>query len=526
MSTLETKSSLTSMTATEMASRIRNKEISATELVNAHIERIEAVNPSLNALVVPLFDEARNAANQADDDVRNAKDLGPLHGVPVSIKEFFHVRGTPTTAGIQSPTTRPEPDDAPLVKRLRGHGAIVLGKTNVPQFGVSIESENPIYGKTSNPWDTTRSSGGSSGGESALISAGGSPLGLGSDGGGSIRIPSHFTGLCGLKPTTGRLTMNGHWQFPAFPSGWSVPGPLARSVDDLELAMQCLVATDGEPSDPTIAPGSIRPSKEVDIAKLRIGFYDSDDFCQPSPAIRRACRDAVKELEVAGADVVEFTPAQAMDVWELQLAQFYADGGRWMKKYLGKSPVDARIKKTLLNASLPTALRRALPAIFDSMGQKTMASVIRRSRNHHLSAFGFQHALVKQHAFRTNFLKRLNDSEIDVLICPPFATVAMKHLSIDIVLGIAYTMVFNMLGMPAGVVPFSTVQAGEESDRTKSKDDFIKALCRTENDSVGMPVGVQVVARHWREDVALAVMKLLHQSATEREDFPNTPKNV
>ena len=195
-------------------------------------------------------------------------------------------------------------------------------------------------------------------------------------------------------------------------------------------------------------------------------------------------------------------------------------------RYLGKSPVDARIKKTLLNASLPTALRRALPAIFDSMGQKSMASVIRRSRNHHLSAFGFQEALVKQQAFRANFLNRLNESQIDLLICPPFATAAMKHLSVDIVLGIAYTMVFNLLGMPAGVVPFTTVQAGEESDRTESKDDFVKALCRAEKESVGMPVGVQVVARHWREDVAIAVMKYLHQSASEREDFPKTPTNL
>ena len=513
---------LTSLSATEMAGAIRDGELSSVDLVAAHIQRIEDVNERINALVVPLFDEAMAAAEKADQARKAGAELGPLHGVPVSIKEFFDVRGTRTTAGIET-NDPPADDDSPLVARLRAAGAVVLGKTNVPQVGIAIESENPVYGRTCNPWDLDRSSGGSSGGEGALIAAGGSPLGLGSDGGGSIRIPSHFNGLCGLKPTTGRLTMRGHWQFPAFPAGWSVPGPLARTVDDLELAMNCLVAPEGEPLDPTIAPGRIRASRDVDVSGLTIGYYDDDRWMRPSPAIRRACEASLEVLRDAGATVVPFEPASGLDSWELQMGQFGADGGRWLRRALGKSTVDPRIKKALLVSRLPTAVRRALPALLDTMGQESLSAIIRLARSHHLSAFGFQVMLGRQQAFREEFLRRLNEQKIDVLICPPFASVAMKHLSTDIVLAISYTQVFNLLGMPAGVVPVTTVQAGEESDRAIAKDDVVRDLLRAEEGSEGMPVGVQVVARHWREDVALSVMRTLHQAFVERSTFPSTP---
>lgn len=512
MKVAEVEADLLKLTATEMAAKIRHREVTSVELVEAHVARIEQTHAALNAVVVPMFDEARQQAQAADQRLakNSNEELGGLFGVPITIKEFFDVRGTNTTAGIVSLDHVPAKEDAVTVACLRTAGAIVLGKTNVPQLGISIESENPVYGRTSNPLDLERSSGGSSGGESSIIASHGSPLGLGSDGGGSIRIPTHFSGLCGLKPTAHRLSMKGHWQLPSFPGGWSVPGPMARSVDDLELAMKCLNTPAATSSDPYYSPQtSIGDMADVDVSKLKIGFYEDDAFVTPSPAIRRGLNESVKRLEAAGATLVPFQPAPMLDAWKLNLGLFYADGGKWMKRMLGKSPIDARVKKTMLTASLPTAVRRAIPSVMESMGQTTLGKLLRLSRNKQLSAFGYQQMYLEQQAFRKAFLYRWNEQQLDALVCPPFPSVAMKHMSPDILLGCGYTFIYNMLGVPAGVVPVSTVRAGEESDRKPTKDDLICDLIRAEEGSAGLPVGVQVVGRHWREDVVLALMKFL-----------------
>jgi len=511
MKITEAESDLVKLTATEMAKRVRQREVTSLELVEAHIARIERTHDAINAVVVPLFEQARQQAEHADQLLAksSADPNGALFGVPITIKEFFDVKGTKTTGGIESEKTKSATSDAAMVWQLRRAGAIVLGKTNVPQLGLAIETENPVYGRTSNPHDTGRSPGGSSGGEAAIIAAHGSPLGLASDGGGSIRIPSHFCGLCGLKPTAGRLSSKGHWKLPSFPEGWNTAGPIARSVEDLSLAMNCFTAPHDEPVDPTIATTSVPDLSQVDVSQLTIGYYEDDQFITPSPAIRRAVREAVSRFESLGAKLVPFEPAPVMEAWQINLGFFYADGGKWMRHMLGSSPKDARVKKTLLLASLPTAVRRSVPRVMESMGQTTTAALLKLSRSKTLSAFGYQAIQQKQQTFRETFYRRMHEQQIDAILCPPFPSVAMKHMSPDIVLGYGYTYVYNLLGLPAGIVPRTTVMAGEESDRTPSKDNFIRDLIRAEVDSVGLPVGVQIVGRHWREDVVMALMQSL-----------------
>ncbi len=504
-------SDLLKLSATEMAKRIRQRDVSSLELVEAHIARIEQTHEALNAVVVPLFDQARQQAKHADELLTksSANPNGALFGVPVTIKEFFDVKGTKTTGGIVSPNKKPASSDAAMVSQLRRAGAIVLGKTNVPQLGLAIESENPVYGRTSNPHDTDRSPGGSSGGEAAIIAAHGSPLGLASDGGGSIRIPSHFCGLCGLKPTAGRISLNGHWKLPSFPNGWNTIGPIARSVEDLSLAMQCFLAPNSDETDPTIAPIGAPDASSIDISKLTIGYYEDDQFVTPSPAIRRAVRESTNHLKSLGAEVVPFDAPPTMKAWEINLGLFYADGGKWMKQMLGDSAKDARVKKTLMLASIPTIPRRAIPSVMESMGQTTTGKLLKLSRSKTLSAFDYQAVQEQQDAFRRKFYRRMHEEKIDAIICPVFPTVAMKHMSQDIVLGYGYTYVYNLLGLPAGVVPTTTVASGEETDRKTAKDNFIRDLIRAEEGSEGLPVGVQVVGRHWREDVVLALMQKL-----------------
>jgi fatty acid amide hydrolase len=272
---------ITGMGAAEIARRIAVGDLSCRQVVEAHIRRIEAVNPPLGALAVPLFDRARDEALAADVARDRGVPLGPLHGVPLTVKEFFAAAGTATTLGIPGWARRVASADSPLVARLRRAGAILLSKSNVPQLGLMIETDNPLYGRTNNPWNPSRSVGGSTGGEAALIAAGGSPLGLGSDGGGSIRQPCHCCGIHGLKPTGGRLTivgLTGPAHYPDFPREWVQPGPMARRVEDLALAMAVLVAPGPEP---------MRPGRGGERSERRAGPPSDRDAAGQWPAASR-----------------------------------------------------------------------------------------------------------------------------------------------------------------------------------------------------------------------------------------------
>ncbi|HEY7976271.1 MAG TPA: amidase, partial [Ktedonobacterales bacterium] len=201
---MTTSTEITDLSAVALAASIARGDLSAIEAVEASIARIEAVNPRLNAVVVKRYDEARAEARAADERQARGEPLGPLHGVPITVKECFDVTGTPATYGLPSRAHTLATEDDLYVARLRAAGAIIVGKTNLSQLLLYIESDNPLYGRTNNPWDLTRTPGGSSGGQAAIIAAGGSPLGLATDIGGSIRMPAAFCGVVGMKPTAGR----------------------------------------------------------------------------------------------------------------------------------------------------------------------------------------------------------------------------------------------------------------------------------------------------------------------------------
>ncbi|PYS75892.1 MAG: amidase, partial [Acidobacteria bacterium] len=220
--------------ATELARAIVEKEVSSEEVVNAHLARIEEANPKLNAVVRLTADAARARAREADAALARGDTWGPLHGVPVTIKDAFETAGVVSVGGTRGRAGYVPQEDAAGVARYKSAGAVVLGKTNVPEVSFAFESDNLVYGQTKNPYDLTRTPGGSSGGEAAAIASGMSPLGLGSDAGGSIRVPAHFCGIAGIKPTSGRTPRTGH--FPPMggllDSIWQI-GPLARRVEDL-----------------------------------------------------------------------------------------------------------------------------------------------------------------------------------------------------------------------------------------------------------------------------------------------------
>lgn len=279
--------------AAALAVAIRTREIACEEVVEAHLERIAAVNPKLNALVQLTAGTARAEAWQADQELAAGKLRGPLHGVPFTIKDSIETAGVICTSGTQGRASLVPKQDATAVERLRAAGGILLGKTNLPDLLFAFESDNLVYGRTNNPYDLARTSGGSSGGEAAIIAAGGSPLGVGSDAAGSVRLPAHFCGIAGLKPTSGRLARSGHYPPPGgmFDSAWQI-GPMARFVDDLALVMPILAGIDWR--DASVVPMPLGGPATVDLKALRIAFYTDNGIVPATPETARVVRTAAR----------------------------------------------------------------------------------------------------------------------------------------------------------------------------------------------------------------------------------------
>jgi Asp-tRNA(Asn)/Glu-tRNA(Gln) amidotransferase A subunit family amidase len=288
----------------QMASMVRRREISPIELLDFHLRQIEAQNPKLNAFVVVLAEEARKAARVAEKKILSNDPLGTLHGVPVTVKDSFDIEGLPTLCGSRFRLDHRADRDATAVARLRAQGAVIVGKTNCPEFLSSYETDNYITGRTNNPWDLERTAGGSSGGEAAAIAGFCSAGGLGSDGGGSVRIPAHFSGIAALKPTPGRVSAAGHYPLICHPGGLlGVAGPMARTAEDLQMLFSATAGYDSQ--DPFSAPV---PLRAPDMTDLRIGIMEQFYGVPVQPAIRDGLHKAAKVLEQLRIPVEPFEP--------------------------------------------------------------------------------------------------------------------------------------------------------------------------------------------------------------------------
>ena len=448
----------TSISATRMAAMIRNKEISSEELVQAHIERIQEVNPKINAVVLLLADHALAEARARDSELARGILKGPLHGVPMTVKDSLETGGIVTTSGTLGRANHVPENDASTVALMRRAGAVILGKTNVPELCLAFESDNLIFGRTSNPYDLTRTSGGSSGGEAAIIAAAGSPIGLGSDAGGSIRLPAHFCGIAGIKPTSGRLPKTGHFLPPGGLADrlWQV-GPMARYVEDLMLAMPILAQPDG--IDASVIPMPWLNPTEVRLKDLRIAHYTDNGVVTPTPETASAVIQAAKSLADAGARVDEARPDGASTASMIWCDLLGADGGQGLR------------------------------ALFETMGTKTIHPLVRQfldiSASREMNTGALLDLVVRWDDLRTRMLAFLE--KYDVILCPVAASPAIEPgTSYDQLDIFSYTIVFNFTGWPGAVV-----------------------RCATSPE--GLPIGVQVVTRPWREDIALAVAHHLEQ---------------
>ena len=524
MTNLEARpADLTALTASELAARIAAGEIAAADAVEAHIARIEAVNPRLNAVVVKRYDDARAEAREADRRRAAGEPLAPLHGVPVTVKECLDLAGTPSTFGLAKRAQTNAVADDMYVARLRRAGAIVLGKTNVAQLLMSTESANPVYGRTNNPWNAERSPGGSSGGEAAIVAAGGSPLGLGTDIGGSSRVPAAFCGVAGFKPTQGRTPDSGRASIPFGQRAIvSQVGILARSVDDVALALGAIA---GPPEDALQPAMPLGDHRAVDVARLRVAVYEDDGIFPAAPAARRAVREAAQHLSAAGASVTPWTPPDLATAMELFFGLLSADRGRGMRALLRGEKTDPNIAPLLMLAKQSRRGIALLGALLRALGQHRTAAMI--APFGHGDTYHYWQLAEMQLGYRRTFLDALEHAAggpFDAIVCPPCALPAFTHgAARDLGLPGSYSLLPNVLGFPAGVVPVSRIREGEEGPSTASRDAVERAAARVRANSAGLPVGVQVIARPWREDVALAAMRAIESAARAHDGYPVTP---
>ena len=322
--------------AGEVARAIRRGDVSSVELTTRTVERIKRYNPRLNAIVTLTEDAALARARAADEARARGDWWGPLHGVPCTIKDTFETAGVKTTAGVSSLAQHVPARDAAVVERYRGAGAVILGKTNVPEWASDWQSYNAVFGAANNPWDLSRTPGGSSGGEAAALAAGLSYLSAGSDIGGSIRVPAHFCGVYGHKPTLGVVPLRGHIPPPPGgppgpPSSLAVAGPLARSAADLALALQILGGPDGD--EARAYRWSLPPARGSRLTDYRIGFVLDDPRCPVSPEVGAVVRQAVDALRKAGAQLEEGWPPGVVpaDQYDAYLYALFATFGFQLK---------------------------------------------------------------------------------------------------------------------------------------------------------------------------------------------------
>jgi Asp-tRNA(Asn)/Glu-tRNA(Gln) amidotransferase A subunit family amidase len=452
--------------AVAMAEQIRKKKISPVEVVDAHLAQIDKLNPKLNAYVQLDADRVRRAARDAENAVIQEKQLGPLHGVPLSIKSSISAAGLRCESGTRLRTGFVPAQDAPLVARLRAAGAIVLGVTNTPELLMAWETNNLLYGRTNSPWDLERTPGGSSGGEAAAIAAGMSAGGVGSDGGGSIRVPAHFCGICGLKPTPGRIPSTGHYPASTGPFALiGVVGPMARTVADLRLLFEVMQGPDV--GDTCAAPAPLRWPREEEVMKLKIGYFEDDGRTPVTPETRSALGTAAEALRSAGFQVEPFQPSGLEEARRLWHKYFVGAGGMLLRQMFSgrESDLSPLLKQFLEWSSAEPALTAA--TLLD--------------------------AWIRRDTLRAQFFAQMQ--QYPILLCPAAAIPAFRHgerswqiqgKTVNYLDAWSYTEFFNLLGNPAAVVPVS---------------------CSPE----GLPIGVQIVGRPWQEERVLAVAEALEQ---------------
>lgn len=441
--------------ATTIADLIRAKKVSSAEVVRAHLERIALVNPKIHAVCTLAAERALEEARQADEQLARGNIKGPFHGVPMTIKDSIDTKGTISTAGTTGRRAFVPERDATIVHRLRNSGAILIGKTNTPELTMDFDTCNRLFGDTLNPYDLRLSPGGSSGGAAAIIAAGGSAFDFGSDTGGSIRIPSCFCGIAGIRPSAGLLPLTGHIINceQGLIAALTRLGPMSRCVDDLYPLLKVTAGPDG--IDKLAHSIQLRDPSSVNLKELRAAFYTDNGIRAASPDVAGAVRVAVACLSDAGGRIEESCPGAIKGLQEFEDFPITGDGGKWALGLLDQF----HTPKSERDCGWVWSKRPLGPRECE-----TKANLRNQYRQ-------------DMDSWMRNY---------DLLLCPVTAEIGFpprftRRKDFDIS-GFTYTQALSHTDWPVAVVRCGT-----------SKE--------------GMPIGVQVVSKSGREDICLAVAK-------------------
>jgi Asp-tRNA(Asn)/Glu-tRNA(Gln) amidotransferase A subunit family amidase len=459
-------------TLAQITQGIHSKNVSPVEIVELHLKRIESIQPQLNAFVHLDPEGAREQARAAERTLTHGGQLGPLHGVPLSIKSCIDVASWPCPAGSLLRKDYISDQDAPLVSRLKAAGAILLGNTNTPEFLMAYETDNRLTGKTSNPWNLAYSAGGSSGGEAAAIASGCSAGGVGSDGGGSIRVPAHFCGICGLKPTPGRIPSTGHFPPGAGAFSWiGVVGPMARTIADVRLLFEVMAGPDA--GDALSAPVPMRTYRENELRGMRIGVLDSDALGVATPETCATIAQAAKSLAAQGFAVELFRLDgldRALELW-------------WF--FFG--PVIAHL------------IQRSVAGQEDQISPMLREYLSHANSRNPITLDQFTKACAERDLLRAEILRQMRNTPI--LLSPVSSSPAFRHGEGNYLPGTGYrdTMRFsqwlNLTGFPGASVPIG-------------------------HSNEGLPIGVQIIGRPFEEELLLGVAECLERARGPWEDPP------
>ncbi|KAF9041041.1 amidase signature enzyme [Hymenopellis radicata] len=508
-------------TASEIVSFIAEGQWTASAVLEAYIKRSVQAQEATNCVTEIMFDEARLRAKELDEEFASTGRIrGPFHGIPFSLKDQFDYKGYDSTLGFTEWANKPATEHATLVAQIIDAGGIPFVKTNVPQTMFAFECNNPLWGRSLNPYNAAYTCGGSSGGESALLALDGSALGIGSDIGGSLRMPPAYCGVYSLKPGSGRISIGGAQDpSPTFEGIHIVTGPIARSLTDLHLFCRTIFGL----ADPTGGAVPL-PYRDARLpAKLKFGYYTSDEFIKASPANKRAVLETVDALRKKGHECVEFTPPGAHEALVVFLALTSADSYKKMLSHLGPDPMDASLTLAVYGARAPRFLTALAGWVLKTFfGDPKAAEVITSAGSK--SYLEYSDWVGRRQQVVLDFRKKFGTNTVfDGIIAPVQAMPQLPHgATVSFSPLAAATVLYNVLDVPAGVLPVTRVDPEKDAlteEWTKRQGEgsrFMEDQIFRNNKPLydvapmkGMPVAIQVVGKRWEEEKVLAMMDVV-----------------
>ncbi|CAL8253514.1 unnamed protein product [Merluccius merluccius] len=496
---------LLALSARQLARGLKDGSLAAEDVFFSYLTKALQANQRLNCCTEVMMESLDHLKS-----IGSYKD-GLLYGVPVSIKENIGCKGYDSSCGVPGRLDHPVLENSVVVEVLKRQGAIPFVKTNVPQSLFNYECSNPIYGTSLNPHNPKKTPGGSSGGEGALINGGGSLLGIGTDIGGSIRIPCSFSGICGLKPTSKRLSTKGISSCTkGQTSVLSCVGPMARDVDSLALCMQALLSEHMFTLDPTVPPIPFNTEVYQSSKPLRIGYFENDGYQHPSPSMVRGVREVKALLERAGHTVMAFKPLKVeYAMHDLVIKALLADGGATLLQDFKRSPLDPSLSFQIGMYRLPYALKKLLSFVMKPLFPRLAKSLVGLCGLGSVQKQWKLDAEIDEYIQET--IKEWKRCELDVLLCPVIGPAFNHNYTGKLTCALSSTILYNLLNFPAGIVPVSTVTLEDEIQLKQYKGNFqdfwdkqfISAVAGGE----GLPVAVQCVALPWQEELCLRFMR-------------------